>query len=266
MALAIVATLAGCGGSSSPPPPPPPPVPFGSGLYQINGTSNSNPSANFILAGSIMQTGNTTVSGVMHITMASCFLRAMDIPVSGTLTNNSSGLDTGFFTLTLALPSGQLMSFSLSHPGGHLTFVNGTYSVNGSGCAAVDQGSASGRAMAFGGNWTGTLTSSTGTVSNIAMTWQLSGPDAHGVFSATGSATMTGGTCFSAATINPSSTMILGLASTLTMNNSAPGTTGTLVFNGDFSNGGFFAESFSGTYTSTQGACSETGTASMSFS
>src|SRR5258707_1447733 len=227
---------------------------LGSGLYQINGTSSSSAGSNFTVAGSLTSSGNN-ISGMMHITMLSCFSFATDIPVSGTLGDT--------IQLVLSLPIGQKLFFTLTHPGGHTSFLSGTYSLLGSGCAVPDQGSADGRGMNFSGNWTGTFTSSSAVTSMVAMTLTQTRPDAHGFFSATGSATITGGTCFPAGNVD-TSTVIIGQGSKLTLDNSAPASTGITVLSGDFTEGGFFALGFNGTYTSTQGACSETGTVSMS--
>jgi hypothetical protein len=231
---------------------------FLSGLYEVSGTSSSSASLNFTMAGSLMQNGSS-VAGILHFTSPSCFPFSTDIPASGTLTDTK--LDVG-----LSLPSGQRLIFSnLNHPspGGHPQFLAGTYSVIGPGCLPVDQGSISAGADFLSGPYVGTLTSSTSTSSHITLTLNQTGPDAHGLFSATGSATITGGTCFSSATIDPS-TLLLGKGSTVVLDNSAPATTGKTVLTGDFfpsSPVGFGF--FNGTYTSTQGACSESGTASL---
>ncbi len=253
--------LAGCGGGNSTTQGPT--LPFSSGLYQITGTSNSNPAANFTLAGSLMQSGNS-VAGVMHIAMPACFSFNTDIPVSGTLGTNQSGDFT--VNLTLTLPSGQQLSFSTIHPGGHLSQLTGAYSLTGAGCATSDQGSAGGTILSItGGNWIGTLTSTGGTVSHIALALTQTGPDAHGFFSATGTGTITGGTCFGGASVDPA-TVVIGPGSQLVMDSSQTGTTGTLTLQGTFSPLPFGGATFAGAYTSTQGACSDSGTASMTFS
>jgi hypothetical protein len=251
-ALVIFLGFSGCGGggqvSSGPP------LFFSPGLYQINGVSSISPSSNFVVAGSLAPNGNN-VSGIMHITFPPCFSSAADIPVTGTLTDTAN--------LNLVLPGGQKLSFNLTHPGGHTSFVNGTYTLTAGGCAAADQGTAAGQVLDFNGTWKGTFVSSTGSAAQITMVLNQTGPDAHGFFSANGNATFTGGTCFAAGTIDPS-TLIIGQASQLTLDTNSPGVPGTTVLNGDFAIGGFFAATFSGSYTSNQGACSENGTASMS--
>jgi len=258
----LCVAIAGCSGGSSPSPSGPT-LPFSSGLYQIVATSSTNPTAGFTLAGSLMQSGNS-VSGVMHITMPGCFAFNTDIPVSGTLGTNQSGDFT--VDLALTLPSGQKLSFSTIHPGGHLSQLSGTYSLTGAGCAAPDQGSAGASILSVTGvNWVGTLTSNGGPVSHITLNLTQTGPDAHGFFSATGTGTVTGGTCFGAASVDPA-TVVIGAGSQLVMDNSQAGTTGTLTMQGIFSPLPFGGATFSGIYTSTQGACTDSGTASMVFS
>jgi hypothetical protein len=95
------------------------------------------------------------------------------------------------------------------------------------------------------------------------MTLTQTGPDAHGFFSATGTATITGGTCFSNATVDPAS-VIIGTGSTLIFDNAQPGTTGKTIIHGDLGSG-LIGSNFNGTYISTQGTCSETGTVTFFF-
>jgi hypothetical protein len=252
LVLWICLVLSGCGGGSVQSPPPPPP--FISGLYQLFASSNSNA---FTLSGSLMQSG-ATVSGVMHIGMPLCFSSAPDLPVNGTVSNDMNGP----INLSLTLPSGQLLTFSLLHPGGHLPNLAGTFAITGPGCAAPEQGLANGGTVTLSGSWQGTLTSSAQTVSTINLNLTQSGPDAHGFFSAAGSGTITGGTCFSGVIVDPT-TMIAGPGTHFVLNNNQSGTTGKLTIQGTILPGAFGGATFTGTYTSTQGACSEVGTASM---
>jgi hypothetical protein len=245
--------FAGCGGSSQVSSGPP--LFFSAGLYQIRAfpTGGSNPSV--VVAGNLAPNGNS-VSGTLHVTFPVCFSTATDIPVTGTLSDTN-------INLNLTLPDGQKLSFQLIQPGGHTTLLAGTYTLTGGGCVAADQGNADGRSLDFSGTWKGTLTSASGSMTQITMTLNQTGPDANGFFSANGTATFTGGTCFAAGTIDPS-TVIIGQGSQLTLRSSGPGTAGTTVLNGDLAIGGFFAASFSGTYNSNQSTCSESGTAIMS--
>jgi hypothetical protein len=261
LSFLLYLVLTGCGGGSNASTQQGPPIPFFSGLYQITGASNSNASSNFTLAGSLMQSGNS-VSGVMHITLPACFSFSTDIPVAGTLENTADLA----VTLTLTLPDGQNLSFSLNHPGGHLSSITGSYTLSGAGCAAPDQGLASGNIMSVtGSSWVGTLVSTGGTTSHISLALTQTGPDAHGFFSATGTATITGGTCFSGASVDPAS-VVIGAGSQLIMDNSQVGTAGKLALQGTFTPLPFGGATFAGAYTSTQGACTDTGTVSMTFS
>jgi hypothetical protein len=256
--------FAGCGsGSSMAPTPTPTPLPFSSGLYQIDSSSSSNSAVTFSVAGSLQQSGNN-VTGVMHLTAASCSSFNTDIPVNGTLGTDSNGDFT--VTLALTLPGGQALTLDLIHPGGHLSIVSGTYTLAGAGCAGPAQGVTSGGLMDITGmNWIGTLTSNSGPVSPIHLNITQTGPDAHGFFSATGTGTITGGACFSAFTVAPSS-IVIGLGSDLVLTDSQSGVTGILSLQGTFAPLPFGGATFVGTYTSTQGACSDTGSAQMSFS
>ncbi|HSK42337.1 MAG TPA: hypothetical protein VLA83_00460, partial [Candidatus Binatia bacterium] len=58
--------------------------------------------------------------------------------------------------------------------------------------------------------------------------------------------------------------LVIGAGSTLIFENSQPGTTGKTIMQGDFSPL-IIGSSFTGTYTSTQGTCSETGSFGMSI-
>jgi hypothetical protein len=258
--------LAACGGGGSnnmAPTPTPATLPFSSGLYQIGGTPASSSAVAFALAGSLMQSGNS-VSGVMHMSASSCFAFNTDIPVNGTLGTDASGNFT--VDLAVALPSGQTLTLNTIHPGGHLSILAGTYSLVGAGCATPSQGSASGNILDISGtNWIGTLTSNSGPVSQINLSLTQIGPDAHGFFTASGTGTITGGTCFSGVTVDPSS-VVVGAGSTLVFDNSQTGATGTITLRGVFLPLPFGGASFLGAYSSTQGTCSDLGTVEMSFS
>ena len=250
--LVLCLGFAGCGGSSMMPTPPA--ASFFSGLYQISGASSSSPGS-FTINGSLMQTGNN-VSGVMHLNLSSCFAPSVDIPVTGTTGDTVN--------LALSLPGGQMLSFSFTHPGGHLSELAGSYTLSGAGCLTPDQGTASGENISVTGVWHGTLTSNSGVSSQISMMLtQTQQPDVNGVFSATGTATITGGTCFSGATVDPA-TAVVGPGSQLALDNSQSGTTGKTTLQGDFDAMVFGGATFIGTYTSTQGTCSDSGAVNMS--
>jgi hypothetical protein len=258
LVLFLLLALFGCGGtgnnSSNGPL-----MQFTSGLHSVRAESNANPAvANFVLVGSLMQNGSS-LSGIMHFQGSTCFPLSTDIPVSGKLTATEADF-------TAMLPNGQQVSFTnLTHPGGHPQFLGGNYSVTGAGCLPNVQGLAADEAPIFSGMYTGTFTSTTGNVAHVSLTLNQTGPDAHGFFSATGTATITGGTCFSSTTIDPF-TLLLGPGSTLVLDDTTPGSTGKTISTGTFistSPVGF--GSFGGPYTSTKGACSETGNLSMSI-
>jgi hypothetical protein len=249
----------GCGGGSKTNTPQGPLLPFDAGLYDITAFTSSNSNSAFELAGSLMQNG-ASISGVLHFTSSACFPFTTDIPTVGTITDTSVDLVSSF-------PSGQKLVFTnLIHPVGHPQFLNGAYSVSGPGCFPADPGSISLNAQGVTAHWTGNLTSTQLAKGGIGMSLTQTGPDVHGLFSATGTATFTAGdTCFANATVDPA-TLILGKGSTVVLDDSATGTTGKTVLTGDFFpaspvGAGFF----NGTYTSTEGACSESGSISMSM-
>ena len=246
--------LAGCSGSNGMMPTPTP-IPFFSGLFEIDAVSNTDFPV-FRLQGNLTQNGNS-MSGIMHLAMLSCVSFNTDIQVTGTL-SNPDGLR---LDLAMVLPGGQNLSFSMSHPDG--TIFPGVYSfTGGAGCGVPDSGGAMLHGMGLTGTWRATFTSSGGTTSQMSLALTQTGPHAHGFFSATGTATISGGTCFSSATVDPAS-LLIGTGSQLVLDNSQPGTSGKTILQGKFAPLAFGGEFFTGTYTSTQGACSESGTIIM---
>ena len=236
-----------------------PPMTMESGLHEMKAeVPNVFTSNEFVLVGSLMQNGSS-VSGIMHFQGSSCFPFSTDISITGTATPSEIDLKT-------VLPNGQQVVFTgLTHPGGHGEFLAGNYAVIGAGCLPTVSGLASDEAHALGGNWIGSLNSSSGSMARISLNMNPTGPDAHGLFSATGNATITGGTCFGSANIDPSTLLILD-GSTLVLDDAAPSSTGktVLTFTTLFgpSNVGF--GSGGGTYTSNEGACSDSGTFNLS--
>ena len=250
--------LAGCSGSNGMmPTPTPTPIPFFSGLFEIDAVSDTDFPV-FRLQGNLTQNGNS-MSGIMHLAMLSCVPFNTDIPVTGTLSNAPDFR----FDLAMVLPGGQKLSFSLSHPNGQQNFLSGPYSfTDAAGCGVPDAGGALVQTMVLTGTWRATFTSAGGTTSQMSLALTQTGPDAHGFFSATGTATITGGTCFSSATVDPAS-LLIGTGSQLILDNSQPGTSGKTILQGKFGPLAFGGLSFNGTYTSTLGACSESGTVLM---
>ena len=197
--------LAGCSGSNGMmPTPTPTPIPFFSGLFEIDANSTTSSATIFRLQGNLTQNGNS-MSGTMHLAMLSCVPFNTDIPVTGTLSNAPDFR----FDLTAALPGGQNLSFSMTHPNGQQNFLSGPYTfTGGAGCGVPDVGGGLVHTMLLTGTWRATFTSSSGAASQMSLALTQTGPDAHGFFSATGTATITGGTCFSSATVDPTSLLI----------------------------------------------------------
>jgi len=252
--LGLCILSAGCGGGGNNGPV----ISISSGLQQIRAEAPNNPTAlEFELQGGLTQNGSS-ISGIMHFMNSSCFPFSTDISLTGMATSSEIDLQS-------MLPNGQQLLFTgLTHPGGHGSSLSGNYAVTGAGCISTVPGLVVVQAEALSGNWIGTLNSSSGSMARINLNMSQTGPDAHGLFSATGTATITGGTCFSNANIDPS-TVLIGDGSTLVLDDAAPSGTGKTVLTGDFfgpSPVGFGAGS--GTYTSSEGSCSETGNFSLS--
>jgi hypothetical protein len=252
--------LAGCSGSNGMmPTPTPTPIPFFSGLFEIDAVSNTDFPV-FRLQGNLTQNGNS-MSGIMHLAMLSCVSFNTDIQVTGTLSNAPDFR----FDLGMVLPGGQKLSFSMTHPNGQQNFLSGPYLfTGGAGCGVPEAGAALVQTMLLTGAWRATFTSSGGMTAQMSLALTQTGPDAHGFFSATGTATITGGTCFSSATVDPAS-LLIGTGSQLILDNSQPGTSGKTILQGKFAPLAFGGEFFTGTYTSTEGACSQSGTVNMNF-
>lgn len=242
--------LFGCGGGGNPPMTQPA-VPFSSGLYTISGSYDSLAFA-FNIYGSLMQSGNS-VSGIMH-TDSPCFAFATDIPVTGTLADDANLT----VSLSITLPNGQVLTLNLIHPGGHLTELSGSFTINGAGCLATGHGTVVGSAIPISGAWSGTLTVNFLTVGAIQLNLTQIGPDAHGFFSAKGTATISGGACFASASVDPA-TVIIGTHSEIVLDNSQAGTTGKLTLSGTVLPAQFAGAAFEGSYTAVQGSCSESG-------
>lgn len=252
LGLCILSGGCGGGGNSGPV------ISMESGLQQIRAEVPNSPTALvFELQGGLTQNGSS-ISGIMHFMNSSCFPFSTDISMTGKATSSEIDLQS-------VLPNGQQVVFTqLTHPNGHGSFLGGSYAVTGAGCIPIGSGSAVVQVEALGGNWIGTLNSSSGSMARINLNMSQTGPDAHGLFSATGTATIMGGTCFTSANIDPS-TVLIGDGSTLVLDDAAPSATGKTVLTGNFfgpSPVGFGAGS--GTYTSSEGSCSETGTFSLS--
>lgn len=255
LSIVFSLTLAGCGGGNKSTPAPD--VPFSSGLNQIRATDPNGTTTFFTLGGNLTKSGNS-VSGTMHINLPSCFPFSTDIPVTGTLGGNAPGFQ---INLNMTLPSGQTLAFSLTQLGGQVENLGGTFNITGAGCAGPAQGFASVNALSLTGAWHGTVASSGGTNGQMTIALMQTGPDANGFFSGTGTATITGVTCFSTATVDPSSVLI-GAGSKLVLDGPV-GSGGQIILQGDFSPPVFGTSVFNGTYTSTQGACSDSGSLSL---
>lgn len=245
LVVSVCLALAGCGGGSSMQQPPPPS--FASGLYTISGSYDSLAFA-FNIYGSLMQNRNS-VTGTMH-TESPCFTFATDMPVTGTLNNGVN--------LSVSLSNGQTLTLTLDHPGGHLTELSGTFTINGAGCLATGHGTIVGSAVPISGTWNGTLSVNSVTVGAIQLNLTQMGPDAHGFFSAKGTATISGGACFGSATVN-AATVIIGTHTEFVLDNSQAGSTGRLTMTGTVFGAQFAGAAFEGSYTATQGSCSESG-------
>jgi hypothetical protein len=205
--IAILCCLSnGCGGSS----PAAFPGPAMNGNFSISATSSGTLGVNTFIGG--IQTDSTGhVRGIVHVqgSLLVCFGFFIDMPLIGTidLAGHLNATITGSGNQTITLnatvsPDGALLS-------------NGSYSGNGTGCVAGDQGSLTGfQVQAFTGTYTGTFNPSPSTNITLALPLvQSPAADSHGEFPVSASTvTVTGGAAcgFSSATLVPGSSVASG--------------------------------------------------------
>ena len=262
--VCLSAGLSGCGGNNMVPAPTPTPVisPPPGGFTTIKTFSSTNSSLNFRLDGNINENfpSSSALSGVMHISNSPCFPFSTDLPLSGVVRDNNGDSD-----LSLTLPSGQKLSFSLVRAG---DFFGGTYSLTGAGCATPDQGTITVGSFGFTGAYVGFFNSKGGTSSRLNLTIATqSPPDVNGFFSATGTGTVTSfsgtATCFINAIIDPATTVLGGPNSQIVLLDSDPGKAGKTILTGIMEGEPFGDMQFTGTYTSSEGTCSDSGGISL---
>jgi hypothetical protein len=211
--------------------------------------------------GSLTQSGST-VSGVFHFSIPGCLNADTDVPLSGSISSD----------LTLSLSSqpinGVTISFSLqgvvaSLPNNSLfTNLKGSFLVaspcgNGSGTALVDF------AGSYAGNWVLHLFPSPPDMVASLVLNAPTGPDAHGQFNYTGTATFTGTPCFTSGTITGQT---LGTKLTLQIATNDSPTPGMTSIHGVWGfdkqepgvGSNFFGPPVIGTFTTTAGNCAGT--------
>jgi len=195
LSILVLAIFSGCGGGNNNNAGSAAPF-LVSGAYVIQDLSITG----FALEGegSLTQSGST-VSGVFHFSIPGCLNADTDVPLNGSISRD----------LTLSLSSqpinGVTIRLSLQGveaflPNSSLfTNLKGSYLVaspcgNGSGTALVDF------VQDFAGKWVLDSTPSELDTGSLVLN-APTGPDAHGQFNYTGTATFTGTPCFTSGTI-----------------------------------------------------------------
>lgn len=216
-ALSLFAVcLTGCGYSGFPlgPGTPPPVVPSDIGNWQIQASSTAGTSPFSALAGWIYEPTNTTnaanvtTQSVFQATpdKSNCYVGATTLPSQGTLTGTALVLN-GFSV------NGQYVVINATQDA-TATHLTGTYSVRG-GCAGGATGALTGtRYSALTGTYKGALT---GGQTFTLTTTQDKYPTGTGFFPLSGSATVTGTACLASASIDATSSYVIGSTVSLTL-------------------------------------------------
>ncbi|HEY3930495.1 MAG TPA: hypothetical protein VGL89_19130 [Candidatus Koribacter sp.] len=216
-----------------------------SGNWSFNASSSTNTNASqFLLGGHLEQTG-TTVTGILHIASSRCFKVDQDIPVSGTVTEQSVDLTS--------LPiHGQRLHAALI---GHGTAMVGNYSFSG-GCSNGDDGSLNGNLVpAVSGIWNAIETQPDKAVTgvNLAVA-QSANANPHGVYPLSGTFAFTASQCAVSARI--ASGWVAGNIVVINAETQeATGDSGSLRMEGDFASG--HSPAIVGVYTFNAGTCKD---------
>jgi len=194
LSILVLAIFSGCGGGNNNDQSA---APFlVSGAYVISDLSITG----FALegAGSLTQSGST-VSGVFHFSIPGCLNADTDVPLNGSISRD----------LTLSLSSQPIngVTIRLSLQGVEAFLPNSSLFTNlkGSYLVASPCGNGSGTALVdfvhdFAGKWVLDSTPSELDTGSLVLS-APTGPDAHGQFNYTGTATFTGTPCFTSGTI-----------------------------------------------------------------
>jgi hypothetical protein len=210
--LGTLVLLGGCGYSGFPlgAGTPTPAKPSEIGNWQITATSTAGTSPFSALAGWIYEPTDTTAAtqSVFQATpdKSTCFTSATILPSQGTLTGTALVLN-GFSVNAQYVTINATQDATAAH-------LTGTYVVRG-GCANGATGSLTGtRYAALTGTYQGALASGQ---SLVLMTTQDAYPNGIGQFPMSGSVTVNGSTCLTAATVDTTSSYVIGSAVSLAL-------------------------------------------------
>lgn len=200
------------------------------------------------LGGANLYTAGDTVTGLLHFSNMPCGFTVngimYDAPVTGTISSNGnlrlSTTDINGLTLTAAgiWSSGVISS--------------GTYTISGK-CEYEngDHGTLTGFPVSpLSGTYIGTFRSASGEQVRATMVLSQSGPDSHGIYSLTGTATFSGSPCFSSGTIDVNAyDFVVGSSVQFPLVTSQ----GALLFQGQVTDG--TGNTITGQYEVTAGSC-----------
>ncbi len=181
--MGLMSGLVGCGGQVGSTPPTTQASPAINGNFGISAISQTTFGTNSF-GGGLQTDASGHVTGVLHVTGAllPCFINAIDLAFAGSIDSNGRLSGTITSSTMAVTVNGQLS------PDGSV-LSSGTYSGNGTGCAAGDHGTITGFAVQpFTGTYSGTYTFSAGTTISLTIPLvQQTTPDSRGLFEFTSS-------------------------------------------------------------------------------
>jgi hypothetical protein len=246
IAISLFLVIGGCGSGNNSNGPI---LTLTSGNWQVNTASTTNPGAISDGGTSLSQTG-TSVSGIMHLVSPPCFNPTEDININATVNGPT-------LQFTSSIVTGQMLSVTAT---GSDTSLTGSYTMSGTACPQ-DQGIFTAILVPPAtGTWNGTLTSAGGTITQVTATLTQTGPDAQGFFPLSGTVIFSG-SCFSSGTVTGEAS---GAGYALIVK-SDRGIIESFVIAGAITDPAT-ANTFAGTYTSTESTCTDSGTVSLNKS
>jgi hypothetical protein len=216
-----------------------------SGNWSFSGSSSTNANSGQFLMGGHLQQNGKTVTGVLHVASSRCFSVDQDIPVSGTLIDESLELKS--------LPvAHQVFHAALI---GHDASMVGSYTIEG-GCGNGDAGTLNANVVpSVSGMWNSIDTRADGAVTgvNLALA-QSENANGHGVYPLSGTLAFTGSPCQVSGRVT--SGYVAGNILVINATTQEPaGGSGSLRMEGDFSAG--HVPSIVGAYTYGSGSCKD---------
>jgi len=240
----LICVFTGCGGGGSsttaPTPTPGAQLAITSGNWDLGVTSASGPT--FIIGGDVNQSGST-ISGGVRVANSTCFTFGTAVPVSGTISGQTA-------TVTSAAIASQTITATLT---GSATALSGSYTVSGTGCAGGDKGTVTAVMVpSITATWKGTFTSNGLGNPQVGVSIPITEgtADNTGLFPLSGTATLTGSTCFSSGTLATGSGMAGRVVDVIIINSDGSHT----EFIGNLTSPATPTQ-VTGTYTVTGGVC-----------